>query len=152
MPYVHLTPYDGQDLDETLLDQFAENSRYVHAAVRVLQLHNGHIGDMRWPADIKIDDTVHFPAARGPAWDYPGTPPPLSYVFPPAVYPNIRVDGLADGIHTLALVNAGRTYRVRWIKTAEISFLTLWLNFQNGDLHAVTINLLGHAEEQATWT
>lgn len=152
MSYVQLTPYDGQDLDETLLDQFAENSRFVHAAVRVVQLHNGHVADMRWPADIKIDDTVHFPAARGPAWDFPGTQPPAWYVFPPAVYPNIRVDGLPDGIHTMALVNAGRTYRFRWMKTAEISFLTLWLLFQNGDLHAVTINLLGHAEEQATWT
>lgn len=143
MSYVHLTPYDGQDLDETLLDQFAANSRYVHDAVEVMQLHSGHIADMRWPVDILVDETVRVSAVPRPA-----------FPFTPAVYPNLRVDGLVDGFHTVSLVNATtpRTYKFRWFKTPQISFLTLWLIFYNGNANATTVNMLGHALEQANWS
>lgn len=142
MSYTNVTWVDDEDITEGKLDQMSGNGAYCHNAVQVLPLHNAHLRDMRWPVDIILDETTIASGVVGPV-----------FPFYPQQFNNIRIDGLNEGFHSLALVNAStpRTYKIRFFKTAEMSFLTLWLIYYNNDLHAVTINILGHTVEQGEW-
>lgn len=141
MAYEPVDPQVGDDLTEEYLDRLARNGAFVHEAVQVLPLHAGHIANMSWPVDILVDETTLFTAVPAP-----------SYPFYPRIYRNIRVDGLREGIHRFSLVGPQMAYRFRWFKTQDINFMTLWLVHYSGNIAAVTVNLLGHAQEEANWT
>lgn len=142
MPYTNVAWADDDDITEEKLDQMDANGALCYDALAVLPLHVGHLANHRWPIDIYLDETVIASAVAGP-------------VFPwyPKQINNIRIDGLNEGFHTLRFYNSvtPRDYKVRFFKTADMSFLTLWLIYYANNLHAATITVLGHATEQIGW-
>lgn len=138
MAFSTVTWATGDIITEAKLDAMAANTAYLHDATQVVLLHAAQLKNARWPVAVILDETVIIPVVDV-------TP----YPYSPRQFNNIAIDGLLEGIHTLAFWSeaGARTYKTHFFKTEEMKFMTLWIVFTP----AVIISVLGHATEQAGW-